>query len=328
MIYKSFIIEQNINKIDTNIGLFYGENLGLINNFKKLIEKNTSGNSKIIRFNEEEILKNNNYLLREVNNHSLFDEQVIIYIDQVSDKILEIIKEIEKLENYKKIYLFTGLLEKKSKLRNYFEKSNTLFVIPCYEDNEATLKKIILETLKNFKGITPENINMIIENSNSNRVKLDNELDKIKIYFHDKILNTEKLEKLLNIKTNETFDKLKDAALLGNKRDTNKLLGETVFETEKNFFYLNSINQRLSKLMEINNYEGDFEKSINNLRPPIFWKDKPNFITQAKLWNKNKINTIMKTTYDIEIKIKSDSTINKQILIKKLLIDMCQLANA
>ena len=91
MIYKSFIIEQNINKIDTNIGLFYGENIGLINNFKKLIEKNTSGNSKIIRFNEEEILKNNNYLLREVNNHSLFDEQVIIYIDQVSDKILEII---------------------------------------------------------------------------------------------------------------------------------------------------------------------------------------------------------------------------------------------
>ena len=36
----------------------------------------------------------------------------------------------------------------------------------------------------------------------------------------------------------------------------------------------------------------------------------------------------MKNTYDIEIKIKSSSSIDKNLLIKKLLVDMCELANA
>ena len=124
------------------------------------------------------------------------------------------------------------------------------------------------------------------------------------------------------------FDKLKDAALLGNRKNTNKLLSDTILEAEKNIFYLNSINQRLGKLLEINNNNSNLEKAINDLRPPIFWKDKPNFISQAKVWNQKKINIIMKNTYDIEIKIKSNSSIDKNLLIKKLLVDMCELANA
>ena len=99
-------------------------------------------------------------------------------------------------------------------------------------------------------------------------------------------------------------------------------------EAEKNIFYLNSINQRLGKLLEINNNNSNVEKAISGLRPPVFWKDKPNFISQAKVWNQKKINTIMKNTYDIEIKIKSNSSIDKSLLIKKLLVDMCELANA
>ena len=51
------------------------------------------------------------------------------------------------------------------------------------------------------------------------------------------------------------------------------------------------------------------------------------FLIQAKKWNKNKIKSILKKTYDLEIKIKSDPIINKDILVKKLLIDVCEMAN-
>ena len=206
-------------------------------------------------------------------------------------KFLDLIQEVEKIDLKKNIYLFSSILEKRSKLRTFFEKSKKYNIVPCYEDNETTLKKIILQNLKDFKGITTENINLIIDNCSLNRTKLKNELDKIKSFFHDKILDTEKLEKLLNIKTNDDFDKLKDAALLGKRKNTNKLLSDTILENEKNIFYLNSINQRLGKLLEINNNNSNIEKAINDLKPPIFWKDKPNFISQAKVWNKkNKIN--------------------------------------
>ena len=38
MLYKSYLIEQNINNLDKNLFLFYGENIGLKNDFKKIIK--------------------------------------------------------------------------------------------------------------------------------------------------------------------------------------------------------------------------------------------------------------------------------------------------
>ena len=86
MIHKSYLIEQNIEKIINGITLFYGENLGLINDFKELIKK-LNNNSSVIRLNEEEIIKKNIIFFREINNNSLFDEKKIIFVDQASDKI-------------------------------------------------------------------------------------------------------------------------------------------------------------------------------------------------------------------------------------------------
>ena len=327
MIYKSYIIEQDIGKIQKNITLFYGENLGLINDFKLMI-KNFNKTTQIMRFNEEDLLKNNSILLREINNKSLFEENIIIFINQSTDKILNLILDVEEIENDVKIFLFSNNLEKKSKLRNHFEKSKNFCIIPCYEDNEITLKSIILNSLKDFRELSPQNVNLILDNCNLNRAKLRNELDKIKDFFLNKTLDTTKLEKLLNIKTNENFDKLKDAALVGDKKTTNKLLSDTMLEKEKNILYLNVINQRLCKLLEIKNYGGNIERAVDSIRPPIFWKDKANFITQARIWDKKKLKLLMKNTYDIELRMKNNSSINMQILIKKLLVDLCEVANA
>ena len=65
---------------------------------------------------------------------------------------------------------------------------------------------------------------MILDSTNLDRAKLNNELEKIKTLFQDKIIKSEKLDLLLNNKSNEDFNKLKDQAFLGNKIATNKLL--------------------------------------------------------------------------------------------------------
>ena len=149
MILKSYIVEQDINKIDKNISLFYGENLGLINDFKKLILK-ANKNTTVIRLNEEEVIKKDVILFREVSNSSLFEEKKIIFINQVSDKMLNRILEIENITTDIKIYFFR-CPRKKSKLRNYFEKSKNACAIACYEDNTITLKNIIQKNSKTLK---------------------------------------------------------------------------------------------------------------------------------------------------------------------------------
>ena len=81
---------------------------------------------------------------------------------------------------------------------------------------------------------------------------------------------------------------------------------------------------RLNEVLDKN----DIEKGINQLRPPLFWKDKPNFIIQSKIWNSIKIRKAIEKIHDIDLKIKSNSTLDKKNLLKKLIVDICGLANA
>ena len=326
MLYKSYLIEENINNLNKELFLFFGENIGLKEEIKKKI-KLVNSSSEILYFNQDEILKNNQQIFNEFNNFSLFEKEKIIFIDQVNDKILETIKEIDKKFDTQKMYLFSDLLDKKSKIRNYFEKSNHCGAVACYADNEISIKKIILTRLKGFEGLSPNNINLIVENSNLDRVKLNNEISKIVDYFQDKKILTNKLEKILDSAINDNFNAIRDGALNGNKISTNKLLNETVINAEKSIYYLATVNQRINKLSEVNDSK-NIEETLNKMKPPIFWKDKPNFIIQAKRWDKKKIKKALRKTYELEIKIKTNSAINKIILIKKLMVDLCNLANA
>jgi len=330
MIFKSYLVEQDFEILNQEPLLIYGENIGLKNEFKKQIKKNNQ-NSEILNLTQEEILQKKEIFFADIYNVSLFEKSKIYLINNSNDKFLDTIKEIEK-NNIKdcKIYLFSDVLEKKSKLRNFFEKLKIGGSIACYGDNEITIRKIITNNLRGFKGLTPQNINMIISSCNLDRDKLSNELNKIITFFSDKTIEDAKLEQLLNIKVNENFNILKDEALNGNKNQTNKLLSNTQIDTEKNILYLNIINQRLNKLSEINELvrTSSLENVLNTIRPPIFWKDKPFLLMQARKWSNKKIRNILNQTYSLEIQIKSNSVVNKNILIKKLLIDICELANS
>jgi len=329
MIYKSYLLEHNINSIKENLCLFYGENLGLKNDFKEKIKLNYK-NKEIINFVQDSILKSEENFFSEVLNVSLFGTKKIFFIEQSNDKIFDIVKAIEPNIDDQKIFIFADTLEKKSKLRNYFEKSKNTGVVACYLDNEITIKKIILNKLKDFKGLTSENVNMIVDNCNFDRSRLSNEINKIKTYFAEKKIEKKELEILLNLKVNDNFNILKDEALNGNKIKTNKLLSDTTIESEKNILYLSLINQRLNKLAEASKLstEMNLENAINIIKPPIFWKDKPTFMLQAKKWNSNKIKKILNKTYNLEIEFKSNAVVNKSLLLKKLMVDICQIANS
>ena len=218
MIYKSYLLEKNTKSIYSQKAfLFYGENDGLKNEFKKII-KIENIKSQSLNFNQEEIIKNNNLLINEITNKSLFEDNKIIFIDQVNDKILNILdEELIKSLDKEMIFLFTGILDKKSQIRNYFEKSSFCGIAACYKDSEMTIKKIISEKLNKFKGLTPQILNLIIDNTGLDRNKINNEIEKIESCFLDKIIDANKLELLLNIRANDDFNQLKDDALNGNK---------------------------------------------------------------------------------------------------------------
>ena len=79
--------------------------------------------------------------------------------------------------------IFADILEKKSKLRNFFETNTKTLSIPCYLDSENDLRNIAkTELKKNNITLSKESINLLIHKSNNDRNNLKNEIEKIK-YF-------------------------------------------------------------------------------------------------------------------------------------------------
>ena len=331
MIFKSYILEQNIKSINNQkLFLFYGENQGLKKDLKEKL-KIEYKNQEILNLLQDEIIKNKSILANEINNKSLFSEKKVIFINQVNDKILDIIEEVAENIQDERIFLFSDILDKKSKLRNYFEKSKSYGITACYKDNEITIRKIIMMKLNGYQGLTSEVTNLIIQNTGLDRNKVTNEIDKIVSCFKNKKIDIKMLDSLLNVRTSDDFNQLKDEALNGNKINTNRLLADTIFEEENDIYYLNTINQRINKLNEIENMKkenSNIELIVSNLKPPVFWKDKPILIEQSKKWDKEKIRLALKKTYNTEIKIKSSSSIKKNLLIKNLIVELCTTANS
>ena len=250
MIIKSYLVEQNFSILKSRIVLFYGENLGLKKNYKTKIQDKFK-DQEIFKYTQDEIIKDTNFFFEQINNISLFGKEKVFIIEDISDKILDILKEIENKDTTRHIYLFSNILDRKSKIRSHFEKSSKLNIVACYSDNEINIKKIILDKLKGFEGLNEQVVNFIAENCNLDRIKLNNELNKIVTYFANKKIEKDTLDQLLNLKTNEDFNILKDEALSGNKIKTNKLLGDTVLDLDKTVLYLNIINQRMLKLTSV-----------------------------------------------------------------------------
>ena len=219
MIFKSYILEKNIQSaVNCKMALFYGENQGLKKKFKDSL-KTSFKKIEILYLIQDEILKNEDILINEILNKSLFEEKKIIFIEHANDKILNVIDKIDKNideENDKilnileelneyiqedRIFIFGDVLDKKSKLRSYFEKSKTLSSVACYRDNEIGIRKLILDELSGYEGLTGEIVNLLIQNTDLDRNKVNNEIGKINSFFINKKLNFIQLEKLLNIQS-------------------------------------------------------------------------------------------------------------------------------
>jgi DNA polymerase-3 subunit delta len=327
VILKSYIVEQQIEILENyKSTLIYGPNSGIKNDIKETLQ-NENKDSEIITFFEQEIVKDKNILYENIVHESLFNEKRIIFIHEASDKIFDQITECLKKENSSaRIFLFSESLEKKSKLRSLFEKDKKLAIFACYQDNERTLITYVGKELKEFKGVTGEIINLIISNSSMSRRVIKGELVKIKNYFLEKKINKKEILEILNIKNDTSFDEIRDNALNGEKKKINKLLSEIELLNEDTFFYLNSLSYRIMKLQEIirnsENDKNNYVQVVDQIKPPIFWKDKPIVMQQLKNWNLEKLEQLAQKVGEIEILMKKNSYFRNEVIVKNLIINL------
>jgi len=308
MIIKSYEVNK-INPEIHNLLLFYGKNEGLKNHITKNIIKNTNN---IHNYDEKEVLDNEHNFIDNILTKSLFDEKKLIIIKRSTDKILKIIESLksEKLEDIT-IIINAENLEKKSKLRSFFEKNKETICIAFYPDNDQTLSKLAYDFLKNKKiSISQSSINLIINKCNGDREALYNELNKIDLYTQNgKKITTEDIMKITNLIENHSVSELVDNCLAKNNKKIINILNENNFNNEDCMLITRSLlnkSKRILQLVKEFQNNKNIELTISSAKPPIFWKDKEITKQQIKYWRPENIKDLIYKLTDIELLIKKN----------------------
>ena len=307
MILKSYEIT-NINLHKNNLVLFYGKNEALKDQALNLINKN----KQIFIFDEKEILENQNYFLETVTTKSLFEKEKTILIKRASDKILKVIEYIYS-KNLKDINIIVNSdeLEKKSKLRIFFEKEKECVCVPFYPDNEQTLIKLAYNFFKENKiMVTQYSINQIVNKTLGDRKSLINELEKIAQFSKDKKnIKDEDIAKIINLNENYSISELVNNFLAKNKKKIVNILNENNYSNDDCVLIIRSFLNKSKKILKLSEeYEknNNINVTISNARPPIFWKEKEITIQQIQKWKPKKIKHLIYKLNELELNIKKN----------------------
>ncbi len=310
MIFKSYQTK-DINVNTHKFILFYGVNEGYKKEeIFKLI--NSEKKANINKFEEKEVVENSENFLNSIFSKSLFEDKKIIVISRVSDKILNIIQEIiEKDISDVSIILNSGNLEKKSKLRSFFEKNTKTVCVAFYSDTLAILLGYAQNFLrKNNIKISRENINTIVNKCNGDRGVLNNELEKIKSYMAGgKKLDYEKIIKLINLIENHSVGDLVDNCLAKNHKRALTILNENNYTKEDCIVIIKTFVFKLKKLVNLvreYSLNNNISETIQNAKPPIFWKDKEIIGKQIIEWTPNQLNEVIFNLGELELEVKKN----------------------
>ena len=336
MIIKSYEVKKNKPSfLKNNFFLLYGENIGLKKDIKDFITaaiKELNDGVEILSLYESEVTDNEENFFNLIYSGSLFSQKKIIIIHETTDKIVKKIN--DAYDKYPKdvfLIFFSSVLEKKSKLRDFFEKSKKSICVPCYLDSEKDLETIArLELKKNNIILSTEIINLLIEKSNLDRNNLRNEIEKIKSYsLNKKKLEIEEIRSLINFSGDYKNDTLVNECLCGNITQYKKIISELYANTVNEILLLRILGNKVHRLLKIKEQE-DESNNLDNListsKPPIFWKEKILVKKQLSIWNIFDLKKIINDINNTELLCKKNPQISNSIFFN-FFSEICKKAN-
>ena len=312
MIIKSFELEK-LAFSNLNIHLIHGNNEGIKQDIiRNFYTKNYQG--EVLKYDEQEILNNKDEFISSLLTKSLFESEKLIIISRGTDKLSNIIIELlERKEIESKIIIKCSNLEKKSKLRNLFEKEKQLICTPVYEDDSRSLNFITNNFLKDNKlNLSQEIKNILIERSNGDRINLKNALSKLKnLSISRKKLSIEDVLKLSNLTENYSVFELSDNYLAKNSKKVSTILNENNYSSEDCMLIIRTILNKSKRLLKIKTETDNnlnIDQVISSFKPPIFWKEKDIVKKQAQSWSTNEVKEIIFKINDLEALIKKNAS--------------------
>jgi len=336
VIIKSYEIQRNpSNFIKYNLFLLYGENDGLRKDIRESIKVAVNQQNiqiELLSLYESDIINNDENFYNSIYSGSLFSNKKIITINNGTDKIIKQVKDIvEKFPENVFLIIFSGVLDKKNKLRNLFETNIKTLCIPCYLDSDKDLEIIAkTEFKKNDIILSRELINLLIEKSNNDRNNLRNEIGKITSFaLNKKNLEIDEIKSIINFSGEYKSDSLINECLCGNIAQYKKILSELYLNTVNQISLLRILSNKIQRLLYMKEMErnyNDLDGLLNASKPPIFWKEKPMVKKQLTIWTLGNLKNTIYEINDIELLCKKNPQISNMVFFD-FFTRICKKAN-
>ena len=339
---ENFINFIKSNTINFNLILFYGPNIGLVNLlFNKVIKElsiDVNDPFNVSKFYTQNLIDDPYTLIDTVSTFSMTSDKRIILLDlsnnSLRKNIIDNIKTSLSSELVDCLVIIKadnlGALNELVKFTLNYKYG---ILVPCYEETANQIKLEISNILRENKYKFSDSFISYLSNKFSNDSSINKmEFDKLKNFLiNNKDVTETVLLSLVTDNTNVNLSKISNFCALGDVK--NSL-----------FFYEKTLDSSISPIVVIRNMVKHFkmiervlydikdgknvDDAINNIKPPIFFKDKPLIFNQSRLWTLPKINLILKRLSDTEIKCKSGLFLDKLLCAQLILSTSVMAKNA
>ena len=297
---------------------------------EKLLEKYFKDEDRHIEKLEHSALQKNHLLLQNhLQSLQLFSEKKAIIIKNVGETIKKDVLDIIKNSDNKFLFIIQAEnLRKSSKTYKDIESTNKFCFINCYKlDLYSTINFIEIFLRKKNIEFNTEVVNIIANSLPDNLLLIKNELEKLVQYLgSEKELTIEIVQNVISGTKDLVYINLCHAIVFKDKRN---LLQQMERIQDINFINMIRIIQNyFSKVLFVKSKEKYENKSvnfiINNIKPPIFFKEKNIFLDICNKISFEKALKFMEELVELELSCKKSFIPNPYFILNQYLVQKVQ----
>lgn len=306
--------------------LLYGPDAGLLTERSKLLAKAITDMNDPFSYTEfsyDKIKADPALLADEIAALSFSQNRRFIKIKDAAAQLDKSVKEV--LENAKgeAFVLFCASdLPPASTLRKFFESAPYAAALPCYVDDQASIRSLIAQTLQPF-SCEPGVVDYLQQCFSGDRLVIRSELEKLCVYLGDKNeLSLRDVKAIVKPSAEFSLNDISYAIASCDAAKAEKIIKQALQEGTSMIAILRVLGMYFLRLQWLKGMvaQGMSEdKAIDSLRPPVFFKDKPLVKRHLTSWTAEGINKVLMVLEQAEKECKRTSMpadiIGRQLLL-------------
>ncbi len=324
---------QNNNNVN-NIILLYGPNYGLVDLLYKetisTLSIDINDPFNVSKIDGNEFKDNPSIVCDNITTYTIkFDKRIILLnltnltIPKfLENNLLDTLKDNNN-DNYLLI-IKANNLGTKNELVKYVDNLKNGISTPCYDEDNNNIKKTISKLFSEYELQFSNNFVSILSSkfSNDSSVNLM-EIEKLNAFLiNNKNTNENMILSLITDNFDQNLNKIVNFCISGNVSKSLFYLDKAYENLNTSIILVRSFVKHfrlIDRILLTVESGSNISEAINNIKPPIFFKEKPILNHQCTLWSQKKIDLIFKRLIDVELKCKSNDFPDKPLISQFIL---------